>query len=183
MEREIFWVRHGESVANTFNYFHSLIIDPELTNLGKKQMLEVAKKIVNNNIEIMVCSPLKRSIQSCQIIQNYIETITEKPITIYITNSIKESGLGLDNIALHKTDSFINKLMNFSPFSFYSTFYELLKSLMKYDKKIAIIGHQHVNTKFIRLLSNIQIEPMKNGEIIKMNIKNTQYILENYLKK
>ena len=183
MEVEIFWIRHGQSVANTFNYLHSLVLDPDLTNLGRKQMLEVAKKLINENIEIIICSPLKRSLESGQIIKSYIETISKISPKLYITNTIKESGLGLDNIALHETDSIINKILNFSPFSFYSSFYKLLESLMIDNKKIMIIGHQHINSKYINLLTNISITPMANGEIIKMNVnQNKEYSLEKYLK-
>lgn len=183
MKVEIFWIRHGESVANTFNYLHSLVLDPGLTNLGRKQMLEVGKKLINENIEIIICSPLKRSIESGQIIKSYIETISKISPKLYITNTIKESGLGLDNIALHETDSIINKIKNFSPFSFYNSFYKLLESFIKHNKKIIIIGHQHVNSKYINLLTNISITPMSNGEIIKMNVnQNKEYSLEKYLK-
>jgi len=184
MEAEIFWIRHGESVANTFNYLHSLVLDPGLTNLGKKQMLDLAKNIVNENIEIIICSPLQRSIESGQIIKSYIETIHKSSPKICVSNTIKESGLGLDNIALYKTDNIINKLINFSPFSFYHSFYQLLENVMKENKKILIIGHQNVNSKYIQLLTSITIEPMKNGDIIKINVnKNKEYILEKILKK
>jgi len=184
MESEIFWIRHGESVANTFNYLHSLVLDPDLTNLGRKQMLEVAKNILSENIEIIICSPLKRSVESAYIIKSYIETLSNNSPKLYISSSIKESGLGLDNMALYKNDTIMNKIINILPFSFYNSFYQLIESIMKHHKKIMIIGHQNVNTKFIQLLTNITIEPMKNGDIIKINVaRNKEYSLEKYLKK
>ena len=183
MEGQVFWIRHGQSVANTFNYLHSFVLDPDLTSLGRKQMLQVAKLMANENIEILICSPLKRSLESAQIIKTYIKTVGKNEPSIIISNSIKESGLGLDNIALQETDSLLNKIINFSPFSFYNKFYCLLESLLKNYKKIAVIGHQNVNSKYIYNLTNLQPEPMNNGEIIKMNVYPTYSTVENYLKK
>ncbi len=185
MEGEVFWIRHGQSVANTFYYLHSFIIDPDLTSLGRKQMLEVAKLLASENIDYIICSPLKRSIESGQIIKSYMKIIGKCEPVIVITSSIKESGLGLDNISLQPTDSIITKIINISPFCFYGIFYDLLRSLLKNNKKIAIIGHQHVNSKFIYELSNTNIIPMKNGEIIKMSFINNglSVFLQNYLTK
>ena len=183
MVEKIFWIRHGESVANTHTYLHSLILDPELTYIGIKQMLKVATELANEDIEILVCSPLKRSIESGQIIQSYLKSSGKNKPKIIICNSIKESGLGLDNITFCKSDTILNTLLNVVPFSFYPKFVDLLENLKKTHKKIAIVGHQKINGQYIYNLSSNEIKPMKNGEIITTGLlPNGKYIVENYLK-
>jgi broad specificity phosphatase PhoE len=180
---KIFWIRHGESVANTYTYLHCLIFDPELTNFGIKQMLKVAAELVNEDIEILICSPLKRSIESGQIIQRYITASGKIKPNIIICNSIKESGLGLDNIAFSKSDTILNNVLNIAPFSVYHKFVDLLENLKQKHKKIAIVGHQKINSQYIHNITSKQCKPMNNGEIVKMELMpDKTYSVENYLK-
>jgi broad specificity phosphatase PhoE len=183
MLEKIFWIRHGESVANTYTYLHSLVFDPELTYVGIKQMLKVAAELANEDIEILICSPLKRSIESGQIIQSYLKSSGKNKPIIIISNSLKESGLGLDNITFSKSDTILNNILNIVPFSFYDKFVDLLENLKKKHKKIAIVGHQKINNQFIQNLSLKKCKPMNNGEILKMELLHDKtFIVENYLK-
>jgi broad specificity phosphatase PhoE len=183
MLEKIFWIRHGESVANTHTYLHSLIFDPKLTYVGTKQMLTAAAELVNEDIEILICSPLKRSIESGQIIQRYITASGKIKPNIIICNSIKESGLGLDNITFSKSDTIVNNVLNIAPFSGYNKFIDLLENLKKKHKKIAIVGHQKINKQYIHNLSLNECKPMNNGAIVKMELlPDKTYTVENYLK-
>ena len=154
MLEKIFWIRHGESRANTYTYLHSLVFDPELTYVGKKQMFKVASELANEDIELLICSPLKRSIESGEIIQRYLIASGKIKPNIIICNSLKESGLGLDNITFSKSNTILNNVLNIVPFSFYHKFVDLLENLKNKHKKIAIIGHQKINSKYIYILNN-----------------------------
>lgn len=190
MTNTIYWIRHGQSVANTYKYLHSIILDPILTELGKEQMLEVSKILVENDIELIICSPLIRSIESGHILKKYIETHKRYSPKMVISFHMTEKGLGLDNISINGLGFLITKnnlakrfFRNGSKHLFNDFNRELLDYSGKY-KNIAIVGHDHTNADFIKRLSNQQITPMKNGEIIKMVLNNNNVeSMENYLKK
>ena len=70
MKKKIYLIRHAQSEANaaldldnpTFYY------DARLTNLGKEQTLKTRKKLVNVNFDLMISSPLTRTLQTFSLI-------------------------------------------------------------------------------------------------------------------
>ena len=63
---KFYFVRHGQSEANAAR----LIADdtPKLTNLGREQAIETAKKLADKNITKILCSPLVRAKETAEII-------------------------------------------------------------------------------------------------------------------
>lgn len=63
----IFLVRHGQDTDNAAGILNGRR-DTELTELGKDQAKTVAKKLADNNIQIIYTSPLKRAYETARII-------------------------------------------------------------------------------------------------------------------
>lgn len=187
MINTIYWIRHGQSVANTHKYLHPIYLDPPLTELGQSQILDASHALNASDVDIILCSPLIRSIESGKIIQGYLKCHTEKHPKLIILNSLVEKGIGLDNIAVHslinctKPTNLINRIMGKSP---YKSFLEELREICKKYRNIVIVGHENINNEYIRKLCNIDITPMKNGEIIMLTMSNFRIVsVENYLRK
>ena len=66
MKKEIYLIRHAQSEANaaldlddpTFYY------DARITSLGKEQALITHQKLKNINFDLMLCSPLTRTLET-----------------------------------------------------------------------------------------------------------------------
>lgn len=85
---KIFLIRHGQSEYN-INFKPGLIrpfTDP-LTELGKKEANEIGEYLINKNInnKYIYSSPYTRTLQTAQIINNYLKTelITEDGLKEY----------------------------------------------------------------------------------------------------
>lgn len=64
----LFLVRHGENLANLTNEFSHRMVDYPLTDKGVLQAQQTADHLVSQGITHVFCSPLKRALQSAQII-------------------------------------------------------------------------------------------------------------------
>lgn len=186
MINTIYWIRHGESVANTYKYLHSMILDPILKPNGQDQIICASKSILDCNIQLILCSPLIRSIESGKIIKNYLQSHCDnQPLDFIIDSTILEGGLGLDNMPINNIICYSKNIGQVIPFI--SQYGRFRKNLNKYCRKytnIAIVGHQKTNSEFIKKMTNQTILPMKNGEIVKMTLYDGKVTcLENYLRK
>lgn len=74
---ELYVVRHGQTDYNTKKVFQGHI-DIPLNEVGEKQAQETALKFKDIDIDIILVSPLKRTVQTAK----YITEITGVPITI-----------------------------------------------------------------------------------------------------
>tara|TARA_B100001094_G_scaffold284706_1_gene298374 strand:- start:1906 stop:2331 length:426 start_codon:yes stop_codon:yes gene_type:complete len=137
----IYYIRHGESIANVHTYTHWSLLDPELTEKGKIQCYETKQLLKNVNFEIIICSPLKRSIQSASLLfPNRI---------IYCFPEVSEIGFGLDNFSNYEPFGFPYVIMMKEPLDY------LLNN--SYNKNIAIISHEH----YIELKTNKKLKNME----------------------
>jgi 2,3-bisphosphoglycerate-dependent phosphoglycerate mutase len=75
---KILFLRHGESVDDVEDRYGGWA-DFDLTNKGKNQVTESAKKIssLNEKFEIVLSSPLKRAFQSAEIIASHLDVKLE----------------------------------------------------------------------------------------------------------
>jgi len=129
----IYWVRHGLSCANIVLLTRKLYLDPDLTYVGYKQLIETRKKIKELGLkyDYVYCSNLSRAIQSCLILTQKYENLCKmfnkfifkkedlpcedkipivKKQIINISPYIKETGLGRDNNPI-KPEKFLKKYM------------------------------------------------------------------------
>lgn len=83
---KIIAVRHAESIANTKGIYQGQTYDTPLSSLGKKQALALAKELKNYKIDKIVASPLKRTMQTAQIISSKIGLSLQKEKAVIETN-------------------------------------------------------------------------------------------------
>ena len=184
MKKEIYWIRHGESTANIDEYLHMLHYNPELSQKGIGQMVSCGDRLFDKDIEIILCSPLKRSIESANLIKKQIISKGCKPPIIQIIDTLKESGIGLDNICLHNKDSsLLSNIVRIIPTNFFYFFKKDFDQYISQYNKILIVGHHNVNKSYIKKLTDIEIS-MNNGDIYIIHIQTDKIIsLEDYSKK
>ncbi len=84
------FVRHGESEANRLNVFSNRGWQHPLTPLGRQQVLALASKLSGRGISAIFASPLRRAVESAQIlgeclgVRNEIEAaLVEYDVGIY----------------------------------------------------------------------------------------------------
>ncbi len=69
---KMLWARHGENVANLTGTFSYRVFDGDLTELGKRQALELARRLAaaggDDPVRLLACSPLRRARQTAQIV-------------------------------------------------------------------------------------------------------------------
>jgi broad specificity phosphatase PhoE len=101
---KIVLIRHGESEANVAGLLSSKPSDPYgLTNLGVEQVKHAAE-LITENIDMAYVSPLKRTLQTADIV---IDRLKDKPV-VRVDNRIKEIDYGIysgkrNNADLDKT--------------------------------------------------------------------------------
>ena len=66
---KLYIIRHGETFENASNRLQGRI-DSNLTEEGKKQALEVRNYFVDKEVDLIVSSPLKRCVETANIISN-----------------------------------------------------------------------------------------------------------------
>ncbi len=184
MKKEVYWIRHGESTANIDEYLHMLYYNPELSQKGQGQMVSCGDRLFDKDIEIILCSPLKRSIDSANIIKKQIMSKGRNPPIIQIIDTLKESGIGLDNICLvNQETSLLSNIVRIIPTNFFYFFKkDFNEYITKYDK-ILIVGHHNVNKSYIKKLTDLDIS-MNNGEIYILHVESDKVVsLEDYSKK
>ncbi len=86
---KLFFVRHGESVANANNIVSPL--NTPLTNNGMEQSQTIGRALIDKKATMIVCSPLLRSRQTAGIIANILKISTKD---IRIINELQERYLG-----------------------------------------------------------------------------------------
>jgi broad specificity phosphatase PhoE len=110
--KRVFWIRHGESVANAGDHD---AIDPVLTQLGYEQAEGVAagllkrfEKESDKKVKItLVISPLRRTVQTASHIFKQVARLPHVTVTGVINHDIREintkpSGMGSETPVLFK---------------------------------------------------------------------------------
>jgi broad specificity phosphatase PhoE len=86
---KIIVVRHAESIANTLGIYQGQTYNTDLSPLGKKQALALAKKLYDYEINKILVSPLKRTMQTA----NPVAVLTEAKVEL--SKEILETNHGL----------------------------------------------------------------------------------------
>ena len=146
----IYVVRHGQTDYNVKQLFQGHM-DIPLNELGKEQALKIALKFKNIDLDMILVSPLKRTIQTAQPISE----ITGIPITI--EKRIIERSFGDMEGHQNRNDWNIKMMLdyeknynieNIEPIqSLFKRIYDFLDEILeKYkDKKIALVTHGAVS--------------------------------------
>lgn len=72
MTKEFYIFRHGESTYNVLGKIQGRTNDSELTEKGKQQAQKVGRVLRDKKIEVLISSPLKRAVQTAEIVNKFI---------------------------------------------------------------------------------------------------------------
>lgn len=143
---KLYFIRHGESVANSASIISSL--DTPLTKRGVRQAVDVSKKLADKDITKIICSPLPRARQTAIILADTLEI----PVTdIRIVDELQERHFGeLTNLPKeHKTEFYFNNDNDHGMESRQDLIDRMTVALtkimhikLKTDGSIAIVGHR-----------------------------------------
>lgn len=170
---KIYFVRHGQTDANANMQNGQTIeeLDESLNETGRKQANDLADQLKNTHFDLIISSPLKRAMQTAEIINGYhhlpIELenkLQERHASTYIDIGTWHDLFDFDkNIQLQDGESlhaFFDRTHNY--------FGELKQSYP--DKNILIVPHGGVSHALYAYANklprsgNMRICPMKNCE-------------------
>ena len=89
MTKHFYIFRHGQCPFNISNHIQGQRFNGILTTKGETQALDTAKKLKNKQIEIIISSPLKRTIQTAKIVSSLIK------VPILIDHRFIEVNMGI----------------------------------------------------------------------------------------
>lgn len=172
----LFVARHGQTIWNKENKVCG-ITDVELTEFGKEQAKSLAYQVQENQISLIISSPLKRAIETSNIVAEVCN------IPIEIDERLIEQNYGIYEGVDRKNDAFLNNKRCFafkypkgeSMMQLAYRIYGFLDEIKyKYkDKNILIISHGGV----CRVI-NSYFSDMTNDEFFEYTLQNCK--LEKY---
>jgi len=173
----IYFVRHGESEANTRHVFAGQKDDSMLTNKGREQALATAQEIIKEGLKIdkIYSSPLKRASETAKIIAKGLNfensnIIIDKHIIEYDMGSLTGTPWGVISSEI------LTKAKNAEdPNDFQERVCSFVKELSKSPENILLVSHAGVG----RILETIKegkesdmfydIPPYPNASITKID--------------
>lgn len=167
---KIYIVRHGEVNHNLLKVYSN--IDEELNNNGVKQAQELKTKISNLDYDIIISSPLKRAIQTANIIN-----INNKKILIddrlWERNPGSLSGKSIKYTNRAEYWNYFSKVQygtSENIQSFFKRIYLFLDDLKtkEYDK-VLIVSHSGVSKAFYAYFNGIN-----DGKFLDKGLKNCE---------
>ena len=96
---KIYLIRHGESVANTEGIYQGHTYNTHLSELGKKQVLALAKRFVGITLDQIIASPLLRTWETAFAVGRIKKLIVTSEVKILETNHGEWEGKHKDVIA------------------------------------------------------------------------------------
>ena len=172
MKNKIYFVRHGQTVANE----HSIISgtnETDLTILGIQQAKDIAYSLIEKKGKInrILSSPLKRATDTAAIISKIID------VPFFVDNRLIEQNFGKfqgqykdQNCFLRSKTQFINSF-EFGETTFKVVFriYDLLYELSKEDDDYLLVSHNG-----IARVVNSFFEDMTNSEFVSFGLNNCE---------
>ncbi|MBQ3145596.1 MAG: histidine phosphatase family protein [Clostridia bacterium] len=175
----IYIVRHGQTDANKKGIFQGRM-DIELNEEGRKQVQELANKLRGIKIDYILCSPLKRAMQTAEIISEI------NGIPVKINDKLIERSFG-DMEGKKPTEDFNIDILTNLDINYDKHEIESIKDLLKrvneiikkiekeyFDKDIILVTHagvaQAILSYFEKDQKNILKYTLNNAEIRKINL-------------
>ncbi|GBD34329.1 Putative phosphoserine phosphatase 2 [bacterium HR35] len=156
---KIYFVTHSTTVDNEKNIVSGWN-DVELSETGKKQAKEIAKRFENFNLDLICCSDLKRAVETVKIAFNdkYPVIIDKRLREINYGDFSGKEKTFIDSIKLNYIEKpFPNGESFKDAIERVINFYKELKE--KYnDKVILIVGHRATHYAFEVLINKKLIE-------------------------
>jgi len=171
---EILITRHGQTEWNVAGKVQGKA-DIELNETGIKQAEETAKKLENEKIDLIICSPLKRAKQTADIIN------TNRNIPIIYDNEVSERDFGeleglnksefdFQGFWSYKRDLKYEKAENIK--DFFERVYKFLEKIKKTygDKRILIVAHGGISIPVNCYFNGIP----EDDDLLKLCLKNCE---------
>ncbi len=155
---ELYVVRHGQTIVNVKGLINARNIIG-INKTGKQEAKNAAEQMEKTKIDLIFCSPLRRTKQTCKIInKNKIEVLYDRRILERDSRSMQfekiekldfEEWYNVEKIKVYKNSegfkSILNRVKNF-----------LEEVKIKYpDKSILIVTHGDVCKAIYAYLNNI----------------------------
>lgn len=162
-------VRHAESIYNEKGLFQGRT-DCDLSKKGYNDTIIKSKEFDSNSYDLCFSSPLKRAMQTAQILTPNLHIISD--------NRLIERSLGVfENTKITKEKLFIlnNKNYNIDNIETIDEMEVRVKDFLKYikdkyhDKKVLIVTHAGV-IYVIQKLLNLGIKELDNLEVLNVDI-------------
>ena len=177
----IYFLRHGETYANSSETITG-ISDVSLTEKGLKQAYDAKKLFENIHIDVCFCSPLKRTVDTCNIV------CEGKNVEIFLDDRIIARNYGVyEGVKYSKAHGKMNWNINVKEdknicepvqdmVARIFNFLDFLKENYK-DKDVLIVSHSSVG-KIINCYFNgfphngdVFTKIIRNAEIVKYSFK------------
>jgi 2,3-bisphosphoglycerate-dependent phosphoglycerate mutase len=181
---KILFVRHGESVDDVEDRYGGSA-DFDLTEKGREQAFNTAKKItaLNERFEIVLSSPLKRALQSAEIISRELgiemevfEYLKERNLNGVLTGLTRKDAKEKfpELVEIHnkweyvdgseREEDFNNRVRNATKY--------LLK--MEYGSLVAVT-HGLFLKSFFKEMLNVDIEKVGDGGFVLLEARNSKF--------
>ena len=176
-EKEIYFLRHGESIANIKGVFAGQKENSPLSEEGRNQAKKVARDLIEKNLKPskIYVSPLLRTQETLQIIVQEAGLIDTE---IIIDERIAEYDMGsLTGTPIHKITSLelVSAQNAEDPQVFMDRVHNLLEEIYKLKEQVLIISHAGVGRiieakrKSVSADCFYDLEPFPNAQIIKLD--------------
>lgn len=176
-KKEIYFLRHGESIANIKQVFAGQKENSPLSERGKRQAKEVAKDLLEKKLRPskIYVSPLLRTQETVQIIIQEAGLIDTE---IIIDERIAEYDMGsLTGTPIRKVTSFelISAQEAEDSQLFMDRVHNLLEEINKLNEQVLIVSHAGVGRiieakkKGVPAKNFYDLDPYPNAKIIKLD--------------
>jgi len=186
---KILFIRHGESVDDMENRYGGSA-DFDLTEKGRKQISESAKKIssLDEKFEIVLSSPLKRALQSAEIIANELgikmdvfEYLKERNLNGVLTGLVRSEAKKKypEVVATHNRWEYVDGSERAEDFK--TRVKNAIKYLLKKDHgSLVAVTHGLFLKTFFKEMMDINIKKVGDGAFVLLEEENGKF---NILKK
>lgn len=165
--KELYFLRHGESHANTLNLLCGSTWDVELTDLGREQVAQACGFFAGLAIDHIVTSPLKRARSSAEILAKSISYGE-----FHVHEDLKEQAYGqwerkpFSEIKAAFLGG-VNPPGGESHQAFISRLKQALVDIQKLSGRILIVAHGGVGSELMNLLGK-EKELIENAKPIRL---------------
>ena len=170
---KLYIVRHGQTEANVKHLFNGRN-QRDLTDFGVKQAKTLASQMKKLNIDLIFCSPLKRTIHTANILNvNDVEIIIDDRLIErdFGSFTLKSADLIKDKSKLYSLEE--NEIKEFESYkSIYKRVSSFIEELKKnyYEKNILIVTHGDIVVAFQEYLHQKNNEYPKTCTLIKYDL-------------
>lgn len=181
---KILFVRHGESVDDIENRYGGSA-DFDLTEKGRKQISESAKKIssLDEKFEIVLSSPLKRALQSAEIISNELgiemdvfEYLKERNLNGVLTGLVRSEAKKKypEVVATHNRWEYVDGSERAEDFKVRMK--NAIKYLLKKEhRSLVAVTHGLFLKTFFKEMMDINVKKVGDGAFILLEEENGKF--------